>query len=986
MMLQQNVLTKRSVLMQTLGPSTCKSIRDRSVVAKLLSMSRVSTIAAGCRGLRPAASWIAWCVAIWCAFVWCAVAWCAVAVSTHAPPAHADEVDFVRDVRPILEQHCYSCHGADKQKSGLRLDIKSEAFKGGDGYGPSIVPNNLDESPLITFVTSENADERMPPEGPGLSSAEIDVLARWVEQGGKWPAGVDLAQLEDRTDHWSFKLLEVATPPLLEPQTVAAAESEKPSMLANNPIDSFVLAKLHEHGLRLSPPAERLSWLRRVTFDLTGLPPTPAAIEHFLTDARDDAFERMVDELLKSPRYGERWGQHWLDVVRYADTDGFEVNTPRPNAWPYRDYVIDAFNQDTPYDQFIREQLAGDTLGKDAATGFLVTAAALLPGQIGQDDESKRLARQDELAEIIINTGEAFLGLSIGCARCHDHKFDAIPHRDYYALQAFFSGVKYGERPIQSPESESKLAAAESLRSQIAELEQQLTAKQASQATIATNAKLNELAFTPRPAKFIRFAIHDANRHPTLGLIEPCIDEFEIFASGETRQNVALAVHGTTVTASGSRTSDIHRLEHIHDGLYGNSRSWMSDKAGQGWVQFELPEVTDIASVAWSRDRDGQLDDRLPTLFSLEVGEESDRLQHVAGITADQATELQSLLETKSKLEAELGEISKVPMVFAGQFSVPEPTFLLSRGDPEQPVEKVAPAVPSALGNATLAADSSDSERRQMLAAWIASPDNPLTARVMVNRVWQWHFGVGLVETASDFGRSGHQPTHPELLDWLAQEFIDSGWSIKHLHRSVVLSATYRQSSRIDPRAEEIDADVRLLWRYPARRLEAETIRDTMLAVSGRLNLQTGGPGFDLFQSRGGLSGFPPVESFSGDGLKRMVYAHKIRMEREAVFGAFDCPDAGQSTARRRQSTTPIQALNLFNSRFTIEESEALRQRVEQLEPTDVNRQIALAYQLALGREPSNDEIADAAPVVRTHGLATLCRAIFNSNEFLFLP
>ncbi len=901
-------------------------------------------------------------------------------------PVCADEIDFVRDVRPIFEQHCYSCHGAEKKKSGLRLDIKSEAFKGGDGYGPSIVPHNLYESPLITFVTNEDAEERMPPEGPGLSPAEIAVLTRWVEQGGHWPDGVDLAQLEDRTDHWSFKPLNVAVPSISQPDAVAADDATQPIPTANNSIDSFVLAKLQQHGLQPSPPAERLTWLRRVTFDLTGLPPTPEAIEQFYSDTRDDAFERVVDELLKSPRYGERWGQHWLDVVRYADTDGFEVNTPRPNAWPYRDYVIDAFNQDTPYDQFIREQLVGDTLGKDAATGFLVTAAALLPGQIGQDDESKRLARQDELAEIIINTGEAFLGLSIGCARCHDHKFDAIPHRDYYALQAFFSGVKYGERPIQSPESESQIAAADALRSKIATIEQQLTAQQASQTIVATNAKLNEVEFTPRPIKFIRFTIHDSSRHPTLGLIEPCIDEFEIFTSGTSRENVALASHGTTVTASGSRTSDIHRLEHIHDGLYGNSRSWMSDRAGQGWVQFELPEVTEIASVAWSRDREGHFDDRLPTLFSLEVGQTLDQLHHVAGVAADQATELQSLLEMKAKLEAELAAVNKVPMVFAGQFSAPEPTFLLSRGDPEQPVEEVVPAVLSALGDLTLPAASSDVQRRQALANWIASPTNPLTARVMVNRIWQWHFGTGLVETASDFGRSGHQPTHPELLDWLAREFIESGWSIKHPHRMMVLSATYRQSSRIDPRGQEIDADVRLLWRFPARRLEAETIRDTMLAVSGRLNLQTGGPGFDLFQSRGGLSGFPPVESFSGDGLKRMVYAHKIRMEREAVFGAFDCPDAGQSTARRRQSTTPIQALNLFNSRFTIEEATALSQRVEQLESTDVPRQIVLTYQFALGREPNEDELADAEPVVRAHGLTTLCRAIFNSNEFLFLP
>ncbi|HAC91220.1 MAG TPA: hypothetical protein DCF63_11415 [Planctomycetaceae bacterium] len=901
-------------------------------------------------------------------------------------PAYADKVDFVRDVRPIFEQHCYSCHGAEKQKSGLRLDIKSQAFQGGDGHGPSIVPNKLNESPLIIFVTSQDADERMPPDGPGLSPAEIGVLMRWVEQGGHWPDGVDLAQLEDRTDHWSFKPLNIATPPLSKSEVVAATEPARPTTTANDAIDYFVLEKLQQHGLQPSPPAERLTWLRRVTFDLTGLPPTSEAIEQFLGDTRLDAFERVVDELLKSPRYGERWGQHWLDVVRYADTDGFEVNTPRPNAWPYRDYVIDAFNQDTPYDQFIREQLAGDTLGKDAATGFLVTAAALLPGQIGQDEESKRLARQDELAEIIINTVEAFLGLSIGFARCHDHKFDAIPHRDYYALQAFFSGVKFGERPIHSPETESQLAAADALRSRIATIEQQLAAQQASQATLATSAKLNVHEFPPQPAKFIRFTIHDANRHPTFGLIEPCIDEFEIFTGGSAPKNVALASHGTTVTASGSHTSDIHRLEHIHDGRYGNSYSWMSDRAGQGWVQFELPEVAELASVVWSRDREGQFEDRLPTLFSIEVGEIADRLHHVAGIPAAQATELRSLLEMKSKLEAELAEKSKVPMVFAGKLSDPEPTFLLSRGDPEQPLDAVVPAVLSALGDVVLPAGSSDVQRRQALANWIASPSNPLTARVMVNRIWQWHFGIGLVETASDFGRSGSQPTHPELLDWLAHELIQSGWSIKHLHRLMVLSATYRQSSRIHSRGQEIDSDVRLLWRFPTRRLEAETIRDTILAVSGRLNLQAGGPGFDLFQSRGGLSGFPPVESFSGDGLKRMVYAHKIRMEREAVFGAFDCPDAGQSTARRRQSTTPIQALNLFNSRFTIEEAAALSQRVEQLEPTDVPRQIALTYQFALGREPYKDELADAEPIVRGHGLATLCRAIFNSNEFLFLP
>ncbi len=360
------------------------------------------------------------------------VSLCLVSLFAAAPFGFAAEpVDFVRSVRPILQQHCYRCHGDEKQKSGLRLDIKSEALKGGDSYGPSIVAGDLDDSPLIELVTSEDEDSRMPPEGERLSSDEIQILSEWVKQGASWPDGVDLAELKDLTDHWSFK-------PIASTNAPATENHQWP----RNDIDRFVLAKLHQHSLKPSREATRQTWLRRVYFDLIGLPPSPDQVQSFLQDEADNAFEKVVEQLLGSPRYGERWAQHWLDVVRYADTDGFEVNTERANAWPYRDYVIDAFNKDTPYDQFIREQLVGDALQQDAATGFLVTAAALLPGQIGQDDESKRLARQDALAEILINTGEAYLGLSIGCARCHDHKFDPISQRDYYSMQAFFSGVQ----------------------------------------------------------------------------------------------------------------------------------------------------------------------------------------------------------------------------------------------------------------------------------------------------------------------------------------------------------------------------------------------------------------------------------------------------------------------------------------------------------------------------------------------------------------
>lgn len=343
-------------------------------------------------------------------------------------------------------------------------------------------------------------------------------------------------------------------------------------------------------------------------------------------------------------------------------------------------------------------------------------------------------------------------------------------------------------------------------------------------------------------------------------------------------------------------------------------------------------------------------------------------------------------MKERKSLERDLKAASEGRMAFAGTFRPPDDIHLLSRGDPEQPKEQVQPGVLPVLGGTGLPLAATDAERRRALADWIASPENPLTARVMVNRIWQGHFGVGLVETPSDFGRNGAKPSHPELLDWLASRFMRSGWSIKQLHRLLTLSATYRQSSRIDAGAQARDADVRLLWRYPSRRLEAETIRDSMLAVSGRLDVRMFGRGFDLFDKRGGLSGFRPVESFSGDGLRRMIYAHKVRREREAVFGAFDCPDAGQSTARRRESTTPIQALNLLNSRFTHEESKALASRVQREAGESAPRQIRRAYQLTLGREPSAEEARDIEPAVREHGLATLCRALFNSNEFLFLP
>ena len=1068
-----------------------------------------------------------------------------------ADPTLAADVDFVHDVRPILQQHCYSCHGQEKQTSGLRLDIKSEAFKGGDSWGPFVVEGEPDESPLIELVCDDDEDSRMPPDGDPLSAEQIATLTAWVQQGADWPDGVDLTALEDRMDHWSFQ-------PVTMPEVPQVSNREWP----RSPIDQFILSRLEQEGLTPAPPADPVIWLRRVTFDLTGLPPTPQEVNEFLSrvEQGEAAYADVVERLLESPRYGERWAQHWLDVVRYADTHGFEVNTERPNAWPYRDYVIESINNDTPYDQFIKEQIVGDAMGQDRATGFLVTASVLLPGQIGADEPSKRLARQDSLDEIVNNVSQTFLGLSVGCARCHDHKFDPITAKDYYSMQAFVAGVEYADRELRSPQTEALKKQAIAFRERVAEIDERLSQfvpiarpSQGGDASVrTTNAHENTETFEPLQAKFVRFTIHDSNLHPTLGLIAPCIDEFEIYTDEAEPKNIALASLGTKVTASGSVHSPNHKLEYINDGKYGNSSSWMSSTNGIGWVMFELPQATRIGKIVWSRDRQQQYTDRLATAYTLEAGAEEDQLtelthlgpvrtavqpaintdrivpikakrlrftvlatnglepcidelevfnsagQNVAlaslgttvktsgdniaanrheprlindgrygnssswmssedgkgwvelefatqqevarvvwgrdregqfkdrlateylietaidqhrlriadstdrepwaldakpstvvrifGLTPEEARIASAMQEEKRELEEKIQASQNGPMAFAGTFRKPDDIHLLNRGDPEQPKESVVPAVLSALGDVKLSADAPEQKRRQVLADWIASPDSPLTARVMANRIWQWHFGIGFVDTPNDFGRNGSQPTHPALLDWLALELIRGDWSIKHMHREIVLSATYRQSSQHNEAAAAKDADVRLLWRYPSRRLDGEAIRDSILAIGGRLNLKMGGRGYDLFDQRGGLSGFTPVQSFSGEGLRRMIYAHKVRRERDTVFGAFDCPDGGQSAARRIESTTPIQALNLFNSTFTIEQAEAFAAVLKENAGSDVSQQVKQAYWLGLNRKPDSEELTDAVSVVREFGLESLCRALFNSNEFLFVP
>jgi mono/diheme cytochrome c family protein len=909
-----------------------------------------------------------------------------------APEPADRSVDFARDVQPIFALHCYRCHGPELQESNYRLDVKQAALGEADFGEPAIVPGKSDESPLIQYVAADDDDFAMPPEGDRLTAEEIAILRAWIDEGAVWPDELAGNAARRGAGHWAFQPVKRILSPNVESDWVT------------NAIDAFILQRLEGEGLSPASRADRRTLIRRVYLDMHGLPPTPERVAEFVADERLDAYARLIEEVLASPRYGERWAQHWLDVVRYADTHGFEINTPRPNAWPYRDYVIRSLNDDKPYDRFVYEQIAGDRVGVDAATGFLVAAPVLLPGQIGQDEDSKKEARQDELDEVITGVGATMLGLTLNCARCHNHKFDPILQTDYFSLQAVFSGVQYGDRPLRTPQSEAA-------REQLAQLEADLVAarRELHEAGVRppVDAALTEEHFEPVTAKYVRFTILDTN------LYEPCIDELEIFetaAEGQPPRNVALRSVGAKATASGSRVSEHHQLEYIHDGRYGNTRSWMADVIQNGWVQIELADATRIDRIVWARDREKRYTDRLAIEYRIDVAAEPGEWTTVAssnmrlpqGTQVDEAVatggtvvnvgpEQRRLLDRLRVLEKQKAalETHSKQFVFAGVMGAPQPTYRLLRGDHRQPRERMKPDTIELLGSLDLDETALDDERRDALARWIASPDNPLTARVIVNRIWHHHFGTGIVATPSDFGRAGEAPSHPELLDWLAGELIDNGWSIKHLHGLILHSSTYRQAGGVaNEAAEKVDADVRLLWRFPARRLEAEAIRDSVLQTSGVLNLEMGGPGFDLFKPRQGLDLYYPKDEYGPAEWRRLIYAHKVRMESDGVFSAFDVPDGGQICAKRTRSTTPLQALNLFNSRFMIRQAGLLAERIDREfgEDATVEARVDRAFQLTLTRDPERDEAAAAVELAKEHGLATLCRVLLNTSEFVMLP
>jgi mono/diheme cytochrome c family protein len=914
--------------------------------------------------------------------------------------ARSADPDFEKDVRPILAKACLSCHGTSEQKAGLRLDTKVEAFKGGDSGAP-IVPGKPEKSLLLKKITSKDPEERMPLGGDPLTAEQIRILTRWIETGAKWPESDD----KPTTAHWSFQ-------PIVRPKLPTTLHPP-PSTL--HPIDAFIRAKLDAAGLKPNPEADRRTLIRRLKFDLIGLPPTPEEVDAFVADKSPDAFEKLVEKYLASPHYGERWARHWLDVVRFAESNGFETNLTRNNAWPYRDWVIDSLNADKPYDRFVSEQLAGDTLGADVATGFLVAGAwdAVKSPDVGLTLQQ----RADELHDMIGTTGSTFLGLTIGCARCHGHKFDPIPQLDYYKLKAIFSGVVHGERAVRNGDQLAAAKEVEKIRVELNSLEAKLIELEPLADPAATeprrspvNSRLNTERFKPLKVKYVRFVVFETNS------AEPCIDELEVFTSGSEPRNVALASSGAKVKSSGdySGSPSLHRLEFINDGKYGNGRSWISNQVGRGRIEIELAEPAVIDRIVWTRDREGSYTDRLAIRYRIDVSTDRESWSVVAssddrlpfdstivippGLKGTDRENMRKLSKQIGAARTRLSELERGQIVYAGRFTTPEPTFRLHRGDPTDKREPVGPGALSEIGPRLIITESaSGADRRVALARWITDPSNPLTARVIVNRLWHYHFGTGIVDTPSDFGRNGGKPTHPELLDYLAAELMQPQktkaesstpvpWSLKHIHRLIVTSATYRQSSAMNESGLKKDAQSRLLWRYTPRRIEAEPLRDSILFVSGKLDLKMGGPGFDLFEPNGNyVKVYTPKKTFGPNEFRRMIYQQKPRMQLDDTFGVFDCPDAGQIAPKRNVSTTPLQSLNLLNSAFVLQQAGFLAERIEKEAGSNLKARINCAFQLAFQRSPTEKELGAAGKLVGEHGLIALCRALFNANEFVFV-
>ncbi|HKB05446.1 MAG TPA: DUF1553 domain-containing protein [Gemmataceae bacterium] len=870
-------------------------------------------------------------------------------------------------------------------------------------------------------------------------------------------------------DWWSLQ-------PLKRPAVPATANPTA------NPIDAFVRAKLAVAELKPAPAADRHALIRRVTFDLTGLPPTYAEVVEFLEDSSPGAYEKLIDRLLASPAYGERWARHWLDVVRFAESHGFEFDRLRDHSWRYRDYVIRGLNADKPYADFVREQLAGDVLPSATpesviATGMLVAGPFDQASQISASAVVRGRAREDELEDMLATVSQTFLGVTINCARCHDHKFDPYTARDYYRLKAVFDGVFAGDRPTLPADEWRKRQEAAS------EVERRLTAAQERVAALEAEARRRVLArrvpgqkvdgTLPKPIARWTF---DTNGDDSIGALnaEPkngariaggrlIVDGERGFAEtpplardltaktleawvalptfkqggggvvsvqtldGRTFDAIVFAERKPLHWMAGSenfiRTKDldgpdeaagpgdlIHiAITYAADGRIAVYRSGQpygegyTPTAATGAITFKAKESQVLFGLRHTGGGKAHLRGEIEDarLYDFALSPEQVLVSFRAGVERVSEEELRRAMTDSERrsfdvadaevthLRQQLAGLRRPPLVYAVNPKQPGPTLFLKRGDVEKPGDTVTPGSPAVVKGPPamdLAADAPEGTRRQRFADWVVHPDTPLTWRVIVNRVWQYHFGAGLVRTPNDFGLNGERPSHPELLDWLAVEFRDGGGRLKALHRLILTSDTYRQSAAFDAKAAEADADNRLLWRFAPRRLEAEAVRDAMLVVSGKLNRQTGGPSARPFRVENFNSAFYILfDDDRPEFNRRAIYRMNVNSAKDPVLDVLDCPDPSVKTPRRNSSTTPLQALVLMNNPFSNRMTAAFADRVKREGGGDAAAQVVRAYRLALGRSPTRDERDRATKVAQEVGLKSVCWALLNASEFSYV-
>lgn len=780
----------------------------------------------------------------------------------------AEEVDYASEVQPILARNCYACHGPDMQEGSLRFDARETLIGEADSGLSAIVPGEPEESELLRRVRAEEySGERMPPEGEALSAAEIGVLERWIASGAEYTA------------HWAF--LPPRRPPL---------PAVRQTAWASQPLDYFIKARLEAAELAPVEPAPPAVLIRRAYLDITGLPPSPERVAELTENWTEDSYVQLIDQLLAAPGFGERWARTWLDVVRYAETNSFERDGPKPNAWKYRDYVIEAFNHDTPYDQFIREQIAGDEL--DEVTGRSLTATGYYRLGIWDDEPADPLqAEFDGYDDLVTTTSQAFLGLTLNCARCHDHKIDPLTQKDYYSMVAFLRDVTpYGTRADQ-----------------------------------VTN---NQLDLDPELAT--RYELLEEERKA----LEKKLNRIEQRAIEQ-------------MPAPDQRATEGPEREHI-------------------------------------------LRDKLRAFVGDEVWEEYSRLK-------SQVRTLKSELQSLPPRERVLGLAKLDPR--------PPETHLLARGSPHAPAEPVEPSFPNLLGGGVpdipVAAEGAHSAgRRRVLAEWLASDDNWLTARVIVNRIWLYYFGRGIVRSPNNFGLMGEPPTHPALLDFLAMELVRHNWSLKAIHRTILLSSTYRLGSQADPAALAQDPRNDLFWRQNVRRLSAEQIRDAVLAVSGQLDSRRYGESMypmlsDEVLASQSQPGKGWGDSSAADRARRSVYIHVKRSLPIPLLTAFDFPETDTSCEARFLTTQPGQALTMLNSQWMQQQSEALLERVKAEVGEDLQMQARRCLELVLSDTARQQDVAELTAMVRRlraeHGLSdqqarqAMCLVVLNINPFIYV-